>query len=230
MQKYTKFLVIFSLVALMLAVKAAPEWGVNTPGVALTISKTDSGSYSLKAENLPRSLSYTLWIKTFNGVFPAYKQEFYVDYSGQLKSRGEWPIFLKNFQINISADDFLDGEPLEFGLISTDDSVRAIVKIIPKPIVDEDSDCRFSMELVAADGISFFAKGAGFIPGEKVETISKSADEVVNSSFVVPNNGAFTAAVSPKVPGMETALASYTMKTSHCEISVAFRWRDLNYR
>ncbi|MGE4570503.1 MAG: hypothetical protein AAEF72_04120 [Gammaproteobacteria bacterium] len=230
MQKCIKLLVFFSLVALAFSVKAASEWGPNTPGVALTISQTESGTYTLKGKNLPRTLSYTLWIKTFNGVFPAYDQEFYVDYSGELKSRGEWPILLKNLQINVPFNDFLDGEPLEFGLISTDDSVQAIAKITPNPIADEDRGCSFSMELAAADGISFIAKGAGFIPGERVEVVSKSAHEVVNSSFVVPDSGSFIGTVLPSVSGVETALASHTMKASHCEISVDYRWRDLNYR
>lgn len=73
--------------------------------------------------------------------------------------------------------------------------------------------------------MSLRVRGDGFEPGETVEVISRSGDEVIRKIAKISENGCYEGIVLPRVIGRLQGKGSYTLKGTNCRLTVNYRWR-----
>ncbi len=213
-------------------VQPADKWGSRyaTPGVHLTLlevkrtvldSETEV-TYKVQASGFPKGKTYTLWQTFTEGATKPLLSGFYVDDSGQLISEQKLPLE----QVPLRLRNFVDGERLEYGLISTDQTVRAFAKAVPFPIEARDGRCLLWLELISPEGNTFYVSGEGFQPGEWVTGVSRSEGEIRERKVKVSSDGTLPSwYLQPAVVGKVTGVASLTVTAKACNLAVQYRWQ-----
>jgi len=121
----------------------------------------------------------------------------------------------------------LEGEAVEFALISSDKSKKTFVEITPFPIVAQGKgDCRLSVKLLSIGGDVFQIKGEGFIPKQELKVIAKSNGEFGGFPVKGTNDGVFSIVVLPSVVGKSGGEASVTIADATCSATVRYKWGD----
>jgi hypothetical protein len=127
-------------------------------------------------------------------------------------------------QVSVSLSDFAKGEPVEYALISTDQTVRAFTRVILFPLEAKDGQCLLSMQLGSRRGDLFLVMGEGFEPGGEVMTESRSNGEVLKLKSPLSRDGKFATIVSPAVVGKSSGKASFTASGKGCSPTVDYEW------
>ena len=205
------------------------EWGPKyaTPGVRLSICETSRTNmlgligqnvilYELIADGFPTDKVYDAWMystsQQMQGGKPArFGPGVKIDESGQLSPKTA-----------LLVSDYVTGEWIKAALISTDGAVKAFAKAIPFPVEAKSGPCRIWIELITKT--AFLAWGEGFSPGETVQIISQSADELVEGSIDVSKDGTVAAVVFPTVADESGGKAKFTAIGETCEVGVGYAW------
>jgi hypothetical protein len=121
---------------------------------------------------------------------------------------------------------YRSGEPIEFGIISDDGSIRAFAKAIPFPIeAGAAGSCHLEGTLKDKQG-DVAIEGSGFVPHEKVATTFQSGSKVLNDSVTADAAGRFAAGTLPEVKGQTGGKATFTAVGKSCNLSVDYYWGD----
>jgi len=210
--------------------KAQPEWGSHfaSSGARLIYEEvfrepTQEGTgvtYKFRVEGLPNDKIYSLWTKGIDGRTIEIYKPLHIDDSGRVlqEDGAEREYVLSNM---------LEGETIEFALISSDRSKKAFVEITPFPIVVQGKgNCRLSVKLQSKNGEVFLIKGEGFVPKQELKVVAKSDKELIEYPFKGTDDGAFVHIVAPAVSGKSGGEASETVTDGKCSVTVRYKWGD----
>ena len=202
------------------------EWGPKyaTPAVRLSLCETLRTNltgqnvifYELVTDGFPTDKVYETYLYStrhkMQGSKPALLHS-----GGQIDESGEL-----SAEPGILVANYVEGEWIEFALISTDGAIKAFAKAIPFPFEAKSGSCRVWVELITKD--VFLAWGEGFVPGETIQIISQSGDELVEGSIDVSNDGTVGTVIFPSVVGKSGGKAKFTAIGGTCEVGVAYAW------
>ena len=146
----------------------------------------------------------------------------YLDDSGDVVFEGPGSKFK---EVKLSLSDFAKGEPIEYALISTDQTIQAFTaRVVPFPIETKDGECLLSVQLGSRRGDLFLVMGQGFPPDGEVTTESRSSGEVLKGKSRLSPDGKFATIVTPAVKGKQSGKASFTASSGSCRPTVDYEW------
>ena len=205
------------------------NWGLtNTVGTHLRLNeverqKSDAGIkiiYNLEASGFPKGKMYAIWWKRLGQQPVIISKGYYVNDTGEI-------VYEKNLllrDVKFQSYKNVPGEPVEFALISDDQTVSAYAKAIPFPIEAKEGSHRLWVELASPGGEFFDIECEGFEPGEKVQTISKSEDEIIQNTDTISAKGTLSVIMLPAVIGKQSGTATFTVIGKSCNLSVHYKW------
>lgn len=173
------------------------EWA--TRGVRLVLEETARLKveekmdviFRLRAEGVPKGVRLLVWHKSRGGR-PVRVPGVYVGDDGRLISVKD------RKEAELHAWGLARGESYDLGAISADETVRAYVKAIPFPLEARGPGrMRVWAELASARGDAWLVSGEGFEPGEEVNTVIMSGDEVHLDVVVASPVGTFSRVLFP---------------------------------
>lgn len=140
-----------------------------------------------------------------------------IDESGRLVKRD-------GTDAELGVGQYLDGEPFELAVISTDEEITAFAKVIPFPIDAREGRCHLSGELVTPDGYIFVMSSEGFEPEENLRLVSSSnGDRLEHETKAFPD-GTYREFFRPRVEGKDGGSCTYEVIAKSCRLRVEFRW------
>jgi len=203
-----------------------------TPGIRLELVELPSGAspvakkYRLRAEGVPRGVTFDVWTKDFGQPFKEAFSGFRMDEAGVLVSiygSGK-PRRLEDIELDPGS--YPKGAVWMVALASDDHKQSAFAKIYPHPIAARDRACSLFLELISLHGSRFLASGAGFAPGEDVEIELRSAGRVTHRKQRISAEGL----LPPDVVlhgGISADLgARYTVKALSCGPAIEYEWGE----
>jgi hypothetical protein len=119
------------------------------------------------------------------------------------------------------------GLPHRIGIASEDKKYKAVVLIVPTPIVGEDRGCRLEVIRAREDFSLAVIKGRGFKPNDEIHYISNSAGEKIKGSFNVTEHGEFSLGFGAGVKGKTEGDDKIEFKAQGCAPSVSYHWGAL---
>ena len=209
-----------------------PAWERQkaTPGVVLTLQELrrwtrgskQGADYRLVVSGLPKDKVFKLWVRNL-GREPEFAFfTVYVDSGGDVVFEGPNE---RVKQVSVSLSDFAKGEPIEYALISTDQTIRAFTPLVVLfPIEAKDGQCHLSVQLGSRRGDLFLVIGQGFEPEGEVTTESRSNGEVLKQKTLLSRDGKFATIVAPAVQGKRSGKASFTASGKGCSPTVDYEW------
>ncbi len=156
-----------------------------------------------------------------------------------LKELGREPAFFgRNLTVNRSGElmksnnepaeiglgRFADGEPVMMAIISGDDSIKLVTRVVPFPIQADTGPCRITGELVVLteNGPGYAFVGQGFAPGDEVSTIARFGDWVAEGMVEVESNGVYGEMFFPDPGDLVDGVGSYTVVSGQCTVTLTF--------
>jgi len=208
-----------------------PAWEIRnaTPGIGLTLQELGRWTkgpkhgvdYRLVVSGLPKDKRFKLWQKNL-GREPEFAfLTVYLDGSGDLVFEGAERRFK---EVTLSLYDFAKGEPMEYALISTDQTMRTFARVVLFPIEVKDGPCLLSVQLGSREGDLFLVMGEGFEPEGEVATESQSNGEVLKGRSRLSRDGKFATVVAPAVLGKRSGRATFTASGKGCSPTVDYEW------
>jgi len=212
----------------------------SSPGVTLQLQEISrergrrgtNVKYRLVPAGFPRDIVYTLWLWSAGSEPEALLTGFVADTSGSIvcgdstslravsRSKLRW---CGGWISDWTAGGFLPGEPYRIALVSTDESTRANALAFPFPLQSSDGTCRLRLELVSWN--AFAAWSEGFEPGDTLQTISRSGNEILSDSMtVLADSTPAPVIISPGVKGKRGGTATYTIVGRRCRVEVTYPW------
>ena len=201
-----------------------------TPGIHLELVEQPSPAgpvkYRLRAEGVPRGLSFGIWTKNFGQNFEEALSGFQVNPGGILVSVDELGRSRRLEDIVLDPGPYPRGAAWAVALASDDHKVAAFARVIPYPITSWDGSCAVSLELISLYGNRFVASGAGFAGGEDVEIELRSAGRVTHRKQRVLADGRLPLdVISHGSIGVER-VARYAVKALSCGPTVEYEWGE----
>ena len=116
------------------------------------------------------------------------------------------------------------GEPVRFGIVSSDGSIKAFAKVVPLPLQGEDKGCRASATLLTPGSELLFVEGTGFPPNAEVAMSGNSEGEKHDSKEKANAQGRFTSALLPYKQGLTHGAVKIVLKSAACSPAVTVPW------
>lgn len=128
--------------------------------------------------------------------------------------------------LTLSYHHYFRGEPIDYALISTDQTVRVYAQLTPFPLeAKSEGGCKLSMTLLSPNLRTFVITGEGFKPGETVTTISKSDSEIIEKEGIALGDGRInTFIIDPGVVGKTGGTATFQASSKTCNVTVSYEW------
>jgi hypothetical protein len=199
-----------------------------------TSGKGTKINYHLESSGFPSGKTYSVWImrsgdhKTFP-VVTGYSADATQKLAcpsqlqaGAFAASASRCIPLENVSLDI--DHYHNGEPADFAVVSTDGVVRAYACAYPFPIQAQDGKCVLSVEIESKKFTSFVIRGAGFEPGEQINTSSSFGKDAAAAAQRASTQGEFTVAIQADAPGKDSGSATFAAAGSSCKPTVTFDW------
>lgn len=146
--------------------------------------------------------------------------------TGNLRGEnGELPI--------ISLCDVIDAESFVLVIVDENDSIFAAKEIIPKPIhTNSESGVKINVKTFFLNGVFYILKAQGFLPNEKLKTVSQSIYERIEGEATTSKEGNLVVQLFPQVIGFQKGKASYTIIRTEGnfkgeKLRVEYNWIDL---
>ena len=204
-----------STVALTFHVPPPPE---HTPGVEFTLEEVsrhkNSGltvvDYEPRLSGLPQGKTYELWMRlSFEDPVPlSLPMNLSPDSSGNLV-----------VPASFNANRYHKGEPYELQLRSNDETVHAVAKVFPFPILAEQDGCRVWVEFVKDNFKEVAIWGDGFEPGASVTLSTQDGRDQREQQVTVPPSGVFSRDVNHRNRGGEAGLSAVS---NSCSVTLSY--------
>ncbi len=219
------------------------NWGYNpAPGARLELKEAQRRqgkrgtaiTYHVESSGFPTGKTYSLWMmqsgdhKT-SPVLTGYS----ANVTGALVCPGQsqpgdppapgshcFPLE----RASLDVDNYHNGEPVDFAIISTDGTVRAYARAYPFPIQAQDGKCTLNAELENTKFNSFVIRGAGFEPGENVATSSSLGSDPTAGTQQASSRGEFAAEIQVGLPGKNSGSATFAATGKSCHLTVTYEW------
>jgi hypothetical protein len=145
----------------------------------------------------------------------------YIDSSGRIVQED-------NTALEFGLRKMLEGESMEYALISNDNTMKTFVEITPFPIEARGAGtCRLSAKLVSvSQPDAYVVTGAGFAPKQDLNIVGQSAGEVLTFKRPGTSDGTFSAVVAPAVKGKKGGEATFTVADNICSVTIHYKWGD----
>jgi hypothetical protein len=219
------------------------NWGYHpAPGARLTLKEANRKSgrhgtvvtYHLESSGFPAGGTYSLWMMLSGDhkTRPALSG-YLANVTGALVCPGEsqpgdppvrgshcYPLE----RATLDFDNYHNGEPVDFAIVSTDGTVRAYARAYPFPIQAQDGKCTLDVELENTKFTSFVIRGAGFEPGENVTTSSTFGKDATPGTQHASSQGEFAAEVNVDVPGKNSGSATFAAAGKSCHPTITYDW------
>jgi hypothetical protein len=203
-----------------------------TPGIRIdlvelpAIASPGTTKYRLRAEGVPRGVTFAVWTKDFGQQFTEVFSGFRMDEAGMLVSVDGSGRPKRIEDIALDPGPYPKGAVWMVALASDDHKLSAFAKVIPHPIAARDGACAVSLELISLFGNRFLASGAGFAPDEDVDIELRSAGRVTHRKQRVSAEGRLLPdVVSHGGIGADLS-ARYAVKALSCGPAVEYEWGD----
>ena len=203
-----------------------------SPGIHLELVEQPSSApagpvkYRLRAEGVPRGVTFGIWTRNFGQNFEEVLPGFQVNPGGILVSTDELGRSRRLDDIVLDPGPYPRGAAWGVALASDDHKMAAFARVIPYPIISRDGACAVSLELISLYGNRFVASGVGFAPGEDVDIELRSAAKVIHRKQRVSADGRLPVdVVSHGSIGVER-VARYAVKALSCKPAVEYVWGD----
>jgi hypothetical protein len=150
---------------------------------------------------------------------PAFVSGVHVDDSGRLLGRSG-----EEAELHVSG--LAKGEPYDLMLWSDAGRLAAYAHKVPFPLVASGArDCLVSMEMVSHQGDALIMNGTGFEPGEEINAVMRSGEEVHLEIFPASPKGEFSRMVFPAVYFKSpSGSGSYTATGKNCSVTLEHSW------
>jgi hypothetical protein len=202
-----------------------------TPGIRLELVELPPASlgrakYRLRAEGMPRGVTFDVWTKDFGQQFTEAFSGFRMDEAGMLMSVDGTGRPRRLEGLALDPGPYPKGAVWMVALASDDHKLSAFAKVIPYPIAARDGTCVVSLELVSLFGYRFLASGFGFGPGEEVQVESRALGRVTPRKLRVSPGGLLPPDVISHGGISADRGARYTVKARSCEVSIEYDWGE----
>lgn len=131
-----------------------------------------------------------------------------------------------NDTLGFEALGFQAGLALAVGIQSHDASHRYLARAVPRPIRDQDANCRIELELASPDGRTYLLRGSGFEPGETLGGSWRYAKNTQEVDIHVLSDGSFTHPLfhTGKAKGRKKWEAEIRLAGSSCAPGIEYFW------
>jgi len=203
-----------------------------TPSIRLELVELSSSAspgtakYRLRAEGMPRGVTFGVWTKAFGQPFMEAFSGFQMDEAGVLVSIDGSGRPRRLEEIALDPGPYPKGAVWMVALASDDHKLSAFAKVIPHPIAARDGACAVSLELISLHGNRFLASGAGFTPGEDVDVELRSAGRVTHRKQRVSAEGRLPSDVVSHGEISAVPTARYAVKALACGPAVEYEWGE----
>ncbi len=230
---------IFSTSSIGQAVPARDQWGekFNSPGATLTYKEVGRArtqgrtviTYNLFASGLPKDQHYVLCVLNVGGT-PQAVADAYLNGDGKVVN------VLAHAEHHVAEDPINakvfggKGEPVQFALISDDESLRAFTQIIPFPVEESAGPCHLSLVETGPYYFGVLIRVAGLQPSEELSIEQHSENEGGTSTGKADSTGAYNAAIFPFVKGKRSGKARFAVAEKSCKIGITFPWGEGSYQ
>lgn len=182
-----------------------------TPGAQIKLEKTSGPFFVMRASGFPADKKYVLMMKYLDGKIGAVPID-----DIQALIGGKFSFVYSNVY---------RGEPIEYAVISIDETVRAYTRIIPFPLeAKSNKGCQLAMSLVSPDLTNFAINAEGFGKGEVVQTTSRSGQETLVSKITASDDGGFVVIIAPGVVGQTGGEATFEATSPSCTLQIKYDW------
>jgi hypothetical protein len=184
-------------------------------------------SYRLQAFGVPQQIHFGLFTKDFSHSFHEIASGFHVDDFGNLASIDSTVNRRQRLdEMVLAPGPYPMGAAWEVALVSTDRTIRAFAKAIPRPVTARDGTCTVSLELVSQRGDRFIVSGGGFFPGDEVITESRYSGRVIQKRQQISADGILpSVTISHGSRGTDRS-ARYMVKGQSCEVVLDYQWGE----
>jgi hypothetical protein len=201
-----------------------------TPGIRLELlelpSSHGAAKYRLRAEGVPRGVTFDLWTKDFGQPFTEVFSGFRMDEAGVFVSVDGSGRPRRLEDIALDPGPYPKGAVWMVALASDDHRLSAFAKVIPHPIAVRDGPCSVSLELISLHGNRFVASGVGFAPGENVDIELRSSGRVTRRKQRVSPEGLLPLDVVSHGAISTDPNARYLVKALSCQPVVEYEWGE----
>jgi hypothetical protein len=116
------------------------------------------------------------------------------------------------------------GLPHRIGIVSEDKKYKAVVMVVPDPIVAKDKGCSVEVIRVREDFSLAVLRGKGFQPHDEIKYTSNSEGEELKGTLTADWLGEFSMGFGPGVKGKRTGTDRLNFEAPGCAPSVSYRW------
>ena len=208
----------------------------STPGMKADVEllkKSDTNGhptveYRLKVSGAPPTKRYTLiaWPITFpNSIFMM--DGLAVAKDGTVgcptDSYGTCVQHYKGQELHLTYSPGI-GEIYRHALISDDKQSKIFFSFVPFPMIEKDKGCSLEVvELKPGFGL-VLVRGSGFRPGEGIQFLAESFQDVHRASVKADAQGRFVAPYTPWVTGHQMGESKVSATAKSCAPKISFNW------
>jgi hypothetical protein len=120
----------------------------------------------------------------------------------------------------------LPGEPVRFGLMSSDGTVKLYTQVVPFPLNGKNHGCRVEAIVLTHNAGVVMLHGTGFAPGATVEVDSKNGKDESKATLQADAKGEVAQVETPLVQGEVRGTAKVTLKAEKCAPAVSVPWGE----
>jgi hypothetical protein len=139
---------------------------------------------------------------------------------------GWCPVPLDSMRLTIG--DAMQGEPFAFAISTPDGRQTPYAVVTPRPVVASTPGCgTLDARVIDPDAKAVTILGRGFPPSATLTTTSVSGRETVPGTVTADPTGRFIAVAMPGQRGGRGGDASFTARSSACEVTITYPWGSL---
>jgi hypothetical protein len=119
------------------------------------------------------------------------------------------------------------GLPHRIGIVSADKKYKAVVMVVPDPIIAQDKGCSVEVIRAREDFSLAVLRGKGFQPHDEIKYTSISEGEELKGTVTADWLGEFAMGFGPGVKGKRTGTDRLSFEAPGCVPTVSYRWAPL---
>ena len=119
------------------------------------------------------------------------------------------------------------GLPHRIGIVSQDKKHKAVVMVVPDPIIAKDKGCSVEVIRVREDFSLAVLRGKGFQPHDEIKYTSNSEGEELKGNLTADWLGEFSIGFGPGVKGKSKGTDRLSFEAPGCAPTVSYHWAPL---
>lgn len=119
------------------------------------------------------------------------------------------------------------GLPHRIGIVSADRKHKAVVLVVPDPIIAEDKGCSVEVIRAREDFSLAVLRGKGFQPHDEIKYTSDSEGEEIKGTLTADWLGEFSIGFGPGVKGKSKGNDRLSFEAPGCAPTVSYHWAPL---